>query len=158
MQEKSTVSHECAIHWAEFGEQAVEEALALLLFPANSKASIHGKNHPAPVKEDSYFLSSSKTCSQKKSSHAAKPQSIKKRAKCPLCASTFARKYDIDRHIQSKHSNKSPAFSCGICHKRFVRKDTLSKHQKSCNPNFACELLDGNWSGVVSTSELTRSP
>ncbi|KAH9209085.1 hypothetical protein DL95DRAFT_270885, partial [Leptodontidium sp. 2 PMI_412] len=45
----------------------------------------------------------------------------------PLCQTTFRRKGDLTRHLESVHGPR--AHSCQVCSRQFNRKDKLIEHQ-----------------------------
>ena len=62
---------------------------------------------------------------------------------CPLCAKSFRRRSDLQRH-QRQH--ESPKYSCPYCDRTFSRKDKAIQHTKSRHPD------------EYSTSALVHSP
>lgn len=62
-------------------------------------------------------------------SHIKLDGGVSKRAKCPICQSTFRRPEHLKRHIRS-HTNERP-FECARCGRHFSRTDTRHRHEMS---------------------------
>lgn len=67
------------------------------------------------------------------------PTSPPKENKCqyPNCDASFDRRYDLKRHILSRH--QEPDFQCPFCLKKLSRSDALTRHFGTC-PNRAAAL------------------
>ena len=67
------------------------------------------------------------------------PKSPPKENKCqyPNCEASFDRRYDLKRHILSRH--QEPDFECSFCQKKLSRSDALTRHFGTC-PNRAAVL------------------
>ena len=44
----------------------------------------------------------------------------KEEYKCDLCEKTFASKSNLNRHIETKHSDTEPQFECSECEKALL--------------------------------------
>ena len=55
----------------------------------------------------------------------------KKPLQCPHCEYLTNRKTYLIRHVEKRHNNNKPNFSCNICNKSFNRKDNLKRHIKT---------------------------
>jgi len=60
------------------------------------------------------------------------------------CNEAFARRYDLNRHVQSKHSEdriyQCPDETCERHESGFARKDHLDRHKRRDHRNFRCTL------------------
>ncbi|CAJ0573025.1 unnamed protein product, partial [Mesorhabditis spiculigera] len=79
---------------------------------------------------------------------------------CPICQKTFARRYDLDRHMKSHTGEK--AFGCGRCGQRFSTSyhynDHLSRHGEEDNGAraFACTLCAKTYAAASSLKTHMR--
>ncbi|XP_065226437.1 uncharacterized protein LOC135849786 [Planococcus citri] len=56
--------------------------------------------------------------------------------KCDKCDATFSKKYNVTRHLDTKHSVKQPEpINCAYCGTTFKRKDNLIVHIKRLHPD-----------------------
>mmetsp|Transcript_9869 Transcript_9869/g.16957 ORF Transcript_9869/g.16957 Transcript_9869/m.16957 type:complete len:126 (-) Transcript_9869:76-453(-) len=95
--------------WLEFGQDALDEALALL------SAVPHSDHSSTENQSQGYKFD--------KAQH-----------KCTLCGSGFARRYDVARHHKTHHANGPiTKHKCNRCCKSFSRKDSLFRHYKSAH-------------------------
>ena len=51
------------------------------------------------------------------------------------CRYRTNRKGDLNRHINSFHTENKPKFYCPHCGAEFSRKDSVPRHLKKCGPN-----------------------
>mmetsp|Transcript_12746 Transcript_12746/g.21811 ORF Transcript_12746/g.21811 Transcript_12746/m.21811 type:complete len:333 (-) Transcript_12746:76-1074(-) len=58
----------------------------------------------------------------------AMPMSQPERFSCKLCSATFSRKYDLKRHVHTKHLPEKRDFACEFCSSKFKRREHLSVH------------------------------
>ena len=53
----------------------------------------------------------------------------KSRVKCPKCNVTFSRTASMTRHLNTKHRETPPKYTCDICDKEFPAKSNLDRHR-----------------------------
>lgn len=89
----------------------------------------HSNHH---TKERPYFCRfcakefvSRKTLKYHKDTHSAKP--AQRKFKCSKCDSSFKRKYTLENHMTSLHSNNRP-FKCKLFEKSFKTQNDLTRH------------------------------
>jgi len=75
---------------------------------------------------------------------------------CRFCdgGTTFTRKYDLKRHVQTKHLPEARRFECEICSLKFKRREHLESHMRQLHAEkteFPCALC-----GKVLLSEVNR--
>eukprot|EP00184_Porphyridium_aerugineum_P000552 CAMPEP_0184707646 /NCGR_PEP_ID=MMETSP0313-20130426/37357_1 /TAXON_ID=2792 /ORGANISM="Porphyridium aerugineum, Strain SAG 1380-2" /LENGTH=384 /DNA_ID=CAMNT_0027169227 /DNA_START=746 /DNA_END=1900 /DNA_ORIENTATION=- len=52
------------------------------------------------------------------------------RCSCKLCGADFCRKYELKRHVRTKHLVERRTFACNVCSRKFKRKDHMTAHFK----------------------------
>ena len=85
-------------------------------------------------------------------SHSEKGLSSKKRASCPHCEKTFARKQACDEHVKVKHENSTP-FKCDQCHRCYGTMYAMKQHKFSMHQRVKCDECGQE---VSNTLILTR--
>mmetsp|Transcript_8211 Transcript_8211/g.24705 ORF Transcript_8211/g.24705 Transcript_8211/m.24705 type:complete len:273 (-) Transcript_8211:148-966(-) len=78
---------------------------------------------------------------------------------CNLCGSTFAEKFNLNKHVRTVHEKKRP-FSCHICPVTFKQKDHLKKHVMTVHERkrpFACDLCGATFGWVSVLNKHVRS-
>eukprot|EP00184_Porphyridium_aerugineum_P000080 CAMPEP_0184707408 /NCGR_PEP_ID=MMETSP0313-20130426/37254_1 /TAXON_ID=2792 /ORGANISM="Porphyridium aerugineum, Strain SAG 1380-2" /LENGTH=369 /DNA_ID=CAMNT_0027168983 /DNA_START=1573 /DNA_END=2682 /DNA_ORIENTATION=+ len=56
------------------------------------------------------------------------PMNQPERFQCRFCPITFSRKYDLKRHVHTKHLPESRNFACELCSSKFKRREHLDAH------------------------------
>ena len=67
----------------------------------------------------------------------------KKPLQCPHCEYWTNRKTYLNRHVEKRHNNNKPNFSCNICNKSFNRKDNLKRHIKTHEEKKLFSMVEG---------------
>eukprot|EP00188_Purpureofilum_apyrenoidigerum_P001918 Plantae.Rhodophyta-Purpureofilum_apyrenoidigerum.ctg211.p1 GENE.Plantae.Rhodophyta-Purpureofilum_apyrenoidigerum.ctg211~~Plantae.Rhodophyta-Purpureofilum_apyrenoidigerum.ctg211.p1 ORF type:complete len:271 (+),score=20.93 Plantae.Rhodophyta-Purpureofilum_apyrenoidigerum.ctg211:737-1549(+) len=78
---------------------------------------------------------------------------------CDLCGSTFAEKFNLNKHVRTVHEKKRP-FSCHICPVTFKQKDHLKKHVMTVHERkrpFICEICGATFGWVSVLNKHVRS-
>lgn len=95
--------------------------------PARQQSTAMPTQHTGTHVYSSTYSGGAASSSQETSPHASSSTPHT----CPNCPGvTFARRHDLQRHMQSLHSDFQ--VKCHYCGKTYAREDSLKRHSKSC--------------------------
>lgn len=115
--------------------------------PVELMASIKEQTDKLPIKDaDNWWNCSYTNCLFKNKKLGILEQHIVSHLnirphKCPICKTEFKRKYDRDRHIRDKHTERKN-FQCPGCEKAYPHRNTLKSHVIDKHDEIDPEIID----------------